>query len=132
MASVDRSVCRWLRSEDLLHAGLVVVLLLGEFVSSSTLSLLAGALFPNSFVSLSFSTISSLLLFILSILLSFLRVVSVLHSCHGKSALFGVGIRSCSFINSFLYRHLQANTDVMSPFMSSEANYSCVEVISIQ
>lgn len=47
------------------------MLLLGEFVSSSTLSLLAGALFPNSFVSLSFSTIPSLLLFILSILLPF-------------------------------------------------------------
>lgn len=71
MASVYRSVCGWLRSEDLLHTGLIVVLLLGEFVSSSTVSLLAGALVPNSFVSLSFSTISTLLPFILSILPSF-------------------------------------------------------------
>lgn len=57
MASVDRSVSGWLRSEDLLHTGLIVALLLGEFVSSSSLSMLADALFPNSSVSLSFSTI---------------------------------------------------------------------------
>lgn len=61
MASADRSVSGWLGSEDLLHAGLVVALLLGEFVSSSTLSLLTDALVPNSSVSLSFSTISFLL-----------------------------------------------------------------------
>lgn len=35
MASVGRSVCGRLRSEDLLHTGVIVALLLGEFVSSS-------------------------------------------------------------------------------------------------
>lgn len=68
MASVDRNVSGWLRSEDLLHTGLIVALLLGEFVSSSTLSLLTDALFPNSSVSLSFF---SFLLFIPYVLLSF-------------------------------------------------------------
>lgn len=126
MASVERSVSGWLRSDDLLHTSLIVALLLGEFVSSSTLSLLAGILFPNSLVSLSFATILFLLLFILSILLSFYErfqyCTAVTVNLHFVES--GPGPAPLLVIFSIVICRLTLT--LMSPFMSfdscSEAN----------
>lgn len=83
MAPVDTSVSGWLKS-DLLHAGLIVALLLGEFAFPSTLS---RSLLPNSLVCLSFLTFFFPSFHSLFAPYCFMGR-SVLHSCHGNSALF--------------------------------------------